>query len=138
MMLTKKGHALVEVAQLIVLQRPDGAILLLEDRLGHWGLPGGRLNDGESWLAALQREVYEESGIIFFTVKTLLGVYQRFSKSSGQNVYGVIFSGVTAEEEITLSSEHAAYEWVYSLEDCDRKNFRLPQVKDAVVGILQR
>jgi 8-oxo-dGTP pyrophosphatase MutT (NUDIX family) len=38
-------------------------VLLIKKRGGFWTLPKGRVNPGESHLDALQREVYEETGI---------------------------------------------------------------------------
>lgn len=50
--------------------------LLLEKRrdCGWWGLPGGRIEPGESVCSAAVREVYEETGLIV-EVQELLGVY---------------------------------------------------------------
>jgi 8-oxo-dGTP pyrophosphatase MutT (NUDIX family) len=39
-------------------------VLLIKKRYGFWTLPKGRVHAGESHLDALQREVYEETGII--------------------------------------------------------------------------
>ncbi len=50
--------------------------ILLEKRsdCGIWGLPGGRIEPGESVKAAAVREVYEETGLTVEITK-LLGVY---------------------------------------------------------------
>ena len=61
------GAGIVRVA-VAVLQRPDGRVLLAQ-RLpgtpypGYWEFPGGKLEAGESPLAALARELDEELGI---------------------------------------------------------------------------
>jgi 8-oxo-dGTP diphosphatase len=57
----------IEVAA-AVLQRPDGSFLLAQrpERkvyAGYWEFPGGKVEHGESTLAALSRELHEELGI---------------------------------------------------------------------------
>jgi 8-oxo-dGTP pyrophosphatase MutT (NUDIX family) len=41
----------------------EGRVLLLRNERGEWDLPGGRPDPGESWPAALVREVAEETGL---------------------------------------------------------------------------
>ncbi len=50
--------------------------LLLQERTdnGHWGLPGGAVEYGESVTDALRREVEEETGLVV-DVGRLIGVY---------------------------------------------------------------
>jgi 8-oxo-dGTP diphosphatase len=53
---------------LILLQRPDGRILLTERAggiylAGMWAVPGGKVDAGEDVVAAAAREVYEETGV---------------------------------------------------------------------------
>lgn len=131
--MSSTNHAVLEVAQLILLQRPGGEILMLEDLTGWWGLPGGRLNEGESWFEGLRREVVEEAGIEHFELENQpLGIYQRTSRSGGLPVYGVIFGGITNESTVTISHEHRSFQWVTSLADCDGKTF-FPREVEAIV-----
>jgi len=59
-----------------VLIRDDKRRVLLEKRsdCGLWGLPGGRVEPGESVAQAACREIYEETGF-HIAVRKLLGVY---------------------------------------------------------------
>jgi ADP-ribose pyrophosphatase YjhB (NUDIX family) len=60
----------------VVRSRPGGSEILLMRRSdnGHWGLPGGYLEPGESVLQAAAREVREETGWRV-EVGRLVGVY---------------------------------------------------------------
>ena len=59
----------------VVVRREDGAILL-ERRAdsGMWGLPGGRVEPGESVAASAVREVLEETGLRVELTR-LIGIY---------------------------------------------------------------
>lgn len=52
------------VGSICVIERPDGAILLVKQAYrDNWGIPGGLLNRGEEPAVAAKREVYEEVGL---------------------------------------------------------------------------
>jgi len=52
------------VGAVAVLRRPDGCLLLVDQRHSDgWALPGGLLSRGESAVAAVVREVREEVGV---------------------------------------------------------------------------
>jgi ADP-ribose pyrophosphatase YjhB (NUDIX family) len=57
-------------------RHPDSAEILLMQRAdnGHWGLPGGHVEPGESVADATVREVFEETGCTV-SVGRLIGVY---------------------------------------------------------------
>jgi len=59
----------------VILQNAQGEILL-EKRsdCGWWGLPGGRIEPGESVLETALREVKEETGLAI-AITSLLGIY---------------------------------------------------------------
>ena len=59
------GGAAAEGRSLLLMRRSDN---------GHWGLPGGYVERGESVAAAVAREVFEETGVRI-EVGRLLGVY---------------------------------------------------------------
>ncbi|MCW2549762.1 MAG: hydrolase [Mycobacterium sp.] len=63
-----------------VITRADGLLLLIkrgnEPGRGLWSLPGGRIEPGESDVAAVAREVLEETGLVV-TVGALAGRVQR-------------------------------------------------------------
>lgn len=52
------------VGAICVIERPDGAVLLVQQTYrNHWGIPGGLLKRGEAPTDAARREVFEEVGI---------------------------------------------------------------------------
>lgn len=62
-LLATERRVIATVGALLV--APDGAVLLVRTRKwsGKWGLPGGKVDYGETVLAALAREMREETGI---------------------------------------------------------------------------
>jgi len=74
------------------LVRNDRDQILLVRRVddGHWELPGGRIEIGESASTAVRREVAEETGVVI-TVTGLAGVYSDpghiLAYPHGQGVY---------------------------------------------------
>jgi 8-oxo-dGTP pyrophosphatase MutT (NUDIX family) len=62
----KIGHDLVLVPTIVVIARDDAdRLLMVHDRdSGHWTLPGGIMEPGESPADAAVREVWEEAGVL--------------------------------------------------------------------------
>ena len=59
----------------VATQDPDGRLLLVQRcDSGEWEMPGGRVDVGESAVAAAVREVAEESGVVVH-VTGLIGLY---------------------------------------------------------------
>ncbi len=57
------------VGAVCVIERPDGAVLLVRHAYRRrWGLPGGLLNRGEDARVAAQREAFEEVGVDVETI----------------------------------------------------------------------
>jgi 8-oxo-dGTP diphosphatase len=72
------------LAAAVVLFDPDGRVLLVHQTYGgcRWGLPGGRLEPGESPQQAAVREVAEEAGVDV-TLDHLVAVYSLRSRRHG-------------------------------------------------------
>ncbi|WP_289002003.1 NUDIX domain-containing protein [uncultured Megasphaera sp.] len=111
----------------------NGKMLLLQknDPEGKhpWELPGGGLCRDEDFLAALRREVQEETGLAPH-ILAVAGTWC-YQKKDGQFLNGVIFTALSQTEDVVLSSEHCAYRWVqpeevgsYPLQESLRASFR--------------
>jgi 8-oxo-dGTP diphosphatase len=82
----------------------DGALLLMRRRWEQaWGLPGGHVELGETWMEAARRECLEETGWQV-RIDGLLGVYsnpntQRHRYPSGREIHfvGVVFEATTEQ-----------------------------------------
>jgi 8-oxo-dGTP diphosphatase len=99
----------------VLLADQDGKILILKRSTdsktnpGKWELPGGKVNQDESFDHALVREVYEETNLKI-SLEHVIGAAE-------QNLHiiravHIIMSGKIDEGELTLSSEHEGYAWV--------------------------
>src|SRR5215216_2376098 len=88
---------------------PQGQVPLLKSpRYGDWEFPGGQVEESETIPHALEREVFEETGIVV-QVKSLVGIYSNTRKPSIVNLDFICeyVSGVPK-----ISVESTAVEWV--------------------------
>ncbi len=99
----------------VLLTDKDNKILILKRSTdsktnpGKWELPGGKVNQDESFDHALIREVYEETNLKI-ALEHVVG-------ASEQNLHiiravHIIMSGKIIEGELNLSGEHEGYAWV--------------------------
>ena len=99
----------------VLLTDQNGKILILKrssdskTNPGKWELPGGKVNQEESFDHALIREVYEETNLKI-ELDHVVG-------ASEQNLHiiravHIIMSGKIIEGKLTLSREHEGYAWV--------------------------
>ena len=75
---------------------------------GNWGIPGGKIDDGETLLEGLERECIEEIG--YFPSLAKLIPIQKFVNRDF--TYHTFFCEVETEFIPTLNEEHCGYAWV--------------------------
>jgi 8-oxo-dGTP diphosphatase len=100
----------------VLLTDKDGKILILKRSTdsktnpGKWEIPGGKVDQGESFDHALIREVFEETQLKI-SLDHVVGVCE-------QNLHviravHIIMSGEIIGGNLSLSSEHEGYAWVF-------------------------
>jgi 8-oxo-dGTP pyrophosphatase MutT (NUDIX family) len=77
-----------------------------------WGLPGGKVEPGESLMAAMVRECEEEMGAMPEYLR--LAPIEKFTSADGVFSYHTFFCSVAEEFEPKLNAEHSGYAWLAS------------------------
>lgn len=108
-----------------------------EDRsgaAGKWDMPGGRIKPDETTREGLVREIQEESGLNIAEVGPVLGLFDGFPEIKGEkcHVVRVYFLCRPENDEVCLSGDHDAFEWV------DPKHIGIKDLKDDIGEILRR
>ena len=104
------------IAGKALITNPDGEMLLMKRRPtdvhhpGAWDIPGGRLEPAENPFTGVAREVAEESGLEI-EVHEPLGIHY-FTRQDGQQITMIVFRCTTTTQEVALSEEHTAYQWL--------------------------
>jgi 8-oxo-dGTP diphosphatase len=87
----------------------QGQVLMIKSpRYGDWEFPGGQVEESETIPHALEREVFEETGIVV-RLKSLVGIYSNTRKPS---ILNLDFACEYISGEPTPSVESSQVEWV--------------------------
>lgn len=112
---------IVTVAALV--QRDDGRVLLIRTRKWRdmWGVPGGKIDYGETYFSALRREFIEETGLDIYDIRR--GPLQEavFSEEFHRPEHFIFlnFLARTHGTEVTLNHEAEEFVWVDPTEALD-------------------
>lgn len=120
----------------------SGKVLALKDASRYRGfdLPGGKIDEGETFHQALKRELFEELGVNTFKIGPLVHVYERTDyEKQNASLMLICFKVEATISEITLSHEHTGFEWISKkdLVKMDDKLFRNGEIKKALVKVLE-
>ena len=118
----------IRVAKIVLYK--DDSVLLLRSAggafKGEWDLPGGHIEEGESYEEGLKREVREETGLVLNNVESLNFVH-------GHKMF---FKGQLPNSKIELSNEHDKY-IIMSLKEADSAELA-SYFKEAIKRSLKR
>lgn len=99
----------------------------------YWDIPGGRIHRGNTVEQTLRREIEEETGIkdvksfqYFLMVLSNIRIPLKNGGDVGL-ILGVYLCDVENAQEIKLSDEHTACEWVGPREAAELLAFKYPQ-----------
>lgn len=102
----------------------DGKLLVLKRAFNDvqkpniWEIPGGRLELGEDPREGIKRETKEETNI---DVEVLHPInIKHFVRNDGQTITMLIFLCKALNDNIKLSEEHSAFDWI-PIEKCKEK-----------------
>lgn len=108
-----------------LIRNAKGEVLLLQvnpahlhnERSNYWDLPGGRVQQGDSVLKTLERELAEETGITTFTNPEQVGMVLSNLRiplgndTSAGLILAIFACDIADDATITLSEEHTNYGW---------------------------
>ena len=77
---------------------------------GTWGLPGGKVDPGETLIQAINRECSEEMGFLPDYIK--LAPIEKFTSSDTKFCYHTFFCRVAKEFVPKLNDEHVGWAWI--------------------------
>ncbi len=127
------GHHVVAVAGLVI----QGDRVLAMRRAatntagpGLWETISGRVEHGEEPLAAVIREIAEESGLVVDVEPRPFAAYA--AQRRGLPMIVIPFRARYLSGEVRLSEEHDAYEW------CTREAFRARSTLAPLVAVVER
>ena len=77
-----------------------------------WDIPGGRIEAAEPLLAALKREVAEETGLTLTSEPLIVAAQDIFVPAKDLHVVRLTYRMRVSEDTIILSEEHSEYAWL--------------------------
>ena len=114
-------EVVLRVAAKAVITRGDGKVLVVREagtydegtKIGKYGIPGGRLNPGESYEDGLRREVEEETGLKIEPLYPLyVGEWRPEIKGVPHQIVAIFTVCKAKTTDVKLSDEHDDFKWI--------------------------
>ena len=116
-----------ESAGMVVFRKTEQAreYLLLHYPHGHWDLPKGKIEKGESEQEAALRELEEETGLHATILDGFQEAVSYIFSCEGERIKKTVYFFVAQAEAgpVTLSHEHIGYEWLSYADALKRLTF---------------
>lgn len=121
----------LQVAAKAAIVNSSGEVLIVREassgknntKVGLYGLVGGRLNPGESFIDGLKREIMEETGLQVEVGDPLyVGEWHPVIRGVEHQIIAVFVRCTSLNEDVQLSEEHDSYKWI---NPADRKNHKI-------------
>jgi len=106
-------------------------LFLLLQNARRWDFPKGRMEEGESEVQTVVREVEEETGVNDLAlVPGFRKVIEYFYKRDGKSIHKqvVYLLGTTKEEKVKISFEHQGYGWFPYQEALEKASYENSKV----------
>lgn len=99
--------------------------LLLRYPHGHWDLPKGKIEQGESKQEAALRELKEETGLSATILDCFEEQLSYFFRHKGELISKTVYFFIAEAElgKVILSDEHIGFAWLSYQEALDRLSF---------------
>lgn len=118
----------------VVLTLDDKILLLKRPRERRWDLPGGGVDDGETFPEAIVREIHEETGLFIDNAHPVY-TYMRAVSGKSEKLIQFVLSHLNvkaADLKITLSHEHESHGFF------DHMEIRTLQIMPSYMEALRR
>ncbi len=132
------GEKLFHVGVKALLTRPDGMVLVMKtgpfkDDEAHWDLAGGRIEEGQTEIETLKREIEEETGLTEFGEPIYFGscisnIQIPLENGAKAGLVLIAYKVPVPEgAQITISDEHSEIAWVSMSEAADKLAYKYPK-----------
>lgn len=113
----------VKLMNMCKIVNPETKQILVQERIKSWqgiAFPGGKVEVGESVVASVKREIYEETGLKLNTVK-ICGIKDWYDKKEKVRQLIILFISSDYSGELISETKEGKVYWVYEEELLNKK-----------------
>ena len=113
----------VKLMNMCKIVNPETKQILVQERIKSWqgiAFPGGKVEAGESVVASVKREIYEETGLKLNTVK-ICGIKDWYDKKEKVRQLIILFISSDYSGKLISETKEGKVYWVYEEELLNKK-----------------